>query len=93
MEDQVLDVDWSSLLASVNRHDVPVTLAWGGGDKIGDPAYAQNLVKDLDGASIGIVSGADHTLPIAHPCLFAALVAGEPPDSSFATCQPCREHQ
>lgn len=78
MEDQVLDVDWSSLLASVARHDVPVTLAWGSGDRIGDPTYAQRLVEDLDGINVEFIPRTDHTAPIARPEWLATRLSTRP---------------
>ncbi len=76
MEQQILDVDWSTLLTSLGQQRVPITLAWGSRDLIGDPTYAGNLVEALDTINIEIIPGANHSAPVAHPALFGALLPG-----------------
>lgn len=78
MEHQVLDVDWSALLTSVGRQGIPLTLAWGSDDSIGDPAYARGLVEHLESIDIEIIAGADHTVPAARPELLAAWLSRTP---------------
>ncbi len=74
MEQQILDVDWSTLLASLGRQRVPITLAWGSRDPIGDPTYARHLVEALETINIEIIPGADHSAPVAHPALLSAIL-------------------
>ena len=72
MQHQVLGVDWPTLLSAVGHHEVPVTLAWGSDDSIGDPTYARGLTENLDTIEIAIIAGADHTVPAARPELLTA---------------------
>ncbi len=69
MEGQILSVDWAELLASVDAAGIPLTLAWGDHDAIGDPDYARALSTGLDRVEVEIVAAADHTLPTARPDL------------------------
>lgn len=76
MESQILSVDWPRLLAAVDACGVPVTLAWGDRDRVGDPAYARDLASGLDHIDVEIIPGADHTAPIARPHILGDRLGG-----------------
>ncbi len=69
MRHLVTRTDWGSLLGAADANNVAVHLVWGTNDSIGDRALAATLTSTHDRATISIVPGADHHLPLTHPSL------------------------
>jgi pimeloyl-ACP methyl ester carboxylesterase len=65
----VIDTDWAELLAELDHNGTHVALVWGTHDRVGDDRHAQALASRCRRATVTIVEGADHHLPMSHPAI------------------------
>ena len=63
MEHLVARTDWSHSLRAVGAGGTTVELTWGSHDRVGDRDHASTLPA----ASVRIIAGAGHHLPLTHP--------------------------
>ncbi len=68
----VLDTDWRQLLTDLDRAGVPVHLAWGDRDAVGDVGWGRTVTADHPNTTVELVDNADHLLPMTHPELCRA---------------------
>ncbi|MEO6654367.1 MAG: alpha/beta hydrolase [Ilumatobacteraceae bacterium] len=63
----VLDVDWAAALRACDEHGIEVDLVWGGNDRIGDRAFAGQLIDAGRLSRLVVLEEGDHRLPLTHP--------------------------
>ncbi len=67
MHHLVIEVDWPRLLADVDDFGIPVDLAYGTDDEIGDHDYARAISVARSGSTVTMIPNAGHHLPMSHP--------------------------
>ena len=67
MRHLVIDTPWRRLLTDLDRNGTPVELVWGSRDRVGDVDHARAVADRLDHATVRLVEGADHRLPMTGP--------------------------
>ncbi len=67
IDELVLNVDWRSLFDKATTHGIPLQLVWGDMDSVQDMPYVEDLVEYAPNATLEIIAGADHRLPLTHP--------------------------
>lgn len=76
MRDLVIETPWPRLLADLDGTGTSVDLVWGSGDRVGRPEHARTLAEGLDHATVTVVRGADHRLPLTHPAVCVDRLRG-----------------
>ena len=73
----VVEPPWRRLLTDLDGHGMRIDLIWGARDGTGDRRYAETVADGLVYATVVVVDGADHHLPLTHPEVCVATL-GDP---------------
>ncbi len=69
MRELVIETPWRDLILELDERAVDIRLVWGSEDHVGDRRAARDILTSCRHATITMVPGVDHHLPLSHPAV------------------------